>query len=119
MTKQEMFDKAFIGLHSQGFRQAINGLTCSYLCPDGRRCAWGWVDPEGTVGADGRARPGGIWSLLNGGYGIAAKLDAGPGGTLEFAEELQGVHDRSSSPEDMQRSLVKFAEKHQLTVPSL
>lgn len=116
MTNQEMFDKAWHGLKSQGWRKAIAngvGVACSYLTSDGWRCAWGWVDPEGTV-VNGIARRGTVYSLRDEKIGVAAGLDYGQ---TRFAQDMQDAHDHAKTDrlEDAMRDLAK---KYNLTVPS-
>lgn len=50
ITIQEMFDRAWKGLEGQGWAKCMyaDGTGCSYDGIDGKKCAWGWVDPEGT-----------------------------------------------------------------------
>lgn len=47
MTRQEMFNKAYLGLKSQGFKPCVDARGHStYDDGNGRHCAWGWVDEE-------------------------------------------------------------------------
>lgn len=112
MTRQEMFNRAWKGLKAQGWQQAIEGPTCVYLTPDGRRCAWGHVDPEGT--AYGRGSP--VSSLARNGIGLAAHLSPGD---LSFAIQLQQTHD-GAAPGDsrsLERAMRDLARLFDLSIP--
>lgn len=94
MTNQEMFDKAWAGLRAQEWQLALGKSGgCVYLSPEGKRCAWGHVDPEGTAQA-GCYNGSGVGSLRRMGIGLAAHL-SGP--ELKFAEELQNAHDGTNA----------------------
>lgn len=130
LTKQEMFDRAYNGLASQGWMVATENGACRYLTQDGKRCAWGWVDPEGTKDAPTFS----VYGLKLHNMGIAAELsyddgsytkdedgnviDWGTRSSLSFAEALQSCHDNSND-DDLQERMRGFAEKHGLTIPSL
>lgn len=110
LTKQEMFDRAYRGLASQGWRRSTGSSGCVYLTADGRRCAWGWVDTSlesDAYGSVGRLRRHGI--------GIAASLDDS---MLEFAERLQIRHDNADD-DHLRMRLEEFAAEHSLSIPEL
>lgn len=127
MTKQEIFDKAWNGLKSQGFERAHDGVGCVYYMQrDDKvlRCAWGWVDPEATqAGGCG----GSVFTLRDRGIGLAATPEfevestyvATPGSLMHLAEELQIAHDGHEArvPEVMQQNLRAVAARFGLTVP--
>lgn len=111
MTRQEMFDRAFRGLASQGWRRAVNEHgACQYLTEDGRRCAWGWVDPDDTTNATGT-----VLTLRAAGCGLAAHLLPDD---LRFARALQIAHDQAPDDE-LEASMRKFAEDWALTCPEV
>jgi hypothetical protein len=120
ITRQEMLDRAVRGLRGQGWRQAmveteIGYKGCKYMTPDGRRCAWGHVDPEGTgrLGSEGITVRG-LWEKR---VGVAATLD--PDG-LSFATDLQQVHDNHGielAPEELEAAFREFAALHKLSFP--
>jgi hypothetical protein len=122
LNRQEAFNRAWNGLASQGWttahKQTILGVACTYLTEDGRRCAWGWVDPEGTsLGAS--SVPGDdITDLRRLGYGIAKNLNDYD---VEFAKMLQAAHDNvafgTAKPANLEESMRYFATGHGLTVP--
>ena len=121
LTRQQIFDKAFIGLRNQGFRPAYE-KGCQYLTADGLRCAWGHVNTELTRDNQGPA------SEFPGQYLHVNDYD--------FANDLQSSHDctavkRTSTTwpsnhathrynfkyQDMEGNLRKFAAYHNLTTP--
>lgn len=118
-SRQEMFNRAYLGLKSQGFQRAHSLADgCLYLMDDGKRCAWGWVDPEGTVNQWGQPMVGSVTTLASRGCGIAAGLGLDD---MEFAMDLQEAHDRTDLwPADgrMAGALAKFAAKYGLTIPT-
>lgn len=113
MTEQEMFNKAVLGLASQNWEPAMEGVSmCRYLTDDGKRCAWGHVDPEGTRTADGI---GSVGDLHKAGVGLAAEL-TGPG--LRFAQDLQATHDNAALTGcSLKVQFEGFADARQLTWP--
>lgn len=106
MTNQEMFDKAWNGLKSQGFERCL-GLTgcCMYNDGNGKHCAWGWVDESLTN------ENCCIEDLARYGVGLAATLNEDQ---LKFATRLQRAHDRDGS---MEQSLRDLAKRYNLIVP--
>lgn len=112
MTRQEMFNKAFLGLKSQGFQQCLNLAkeTCVYNGPNGTHCAWGWVDP--TIPAQFNEDTS-LETLKHKGVGLAATLRPGD---LIFAENLQDIHDENEMPHKMEQALLEFAKNEDLTV---
>jgi hypothetical protein len=127
MTKQEMFNKAFLGLKSQGFERAATEKDgCMYAVRDDagkvvKRCAWGWVDPVATE----HVSAGAIWTLRRLGVGLAAELDgfqdeylAVPGSDFDFADQLQKEHDHAVWPAGVEQGLRNLAARFGLTVPA-
>ena len=118
LTRQQIFDKAFIGLLNQGFRPAYE-KGCQYLTADGLRCAWGHVNTELTRDNQGPA------SEFPGQYLHVNDYD--------FANDLQLAHDYSADAhldptrrraekynyqyQDMENNFRKFAAFHGLTFP--
>lgn len=121
MDKQEMFNRAWNGLKSQGFEQSMRiykgvayggepgGLRCAYAGDNGMRCAWGWVD----LSLDEKIT-GGVFTLHRKQIGLAADLSSQD---LEFASNLQAIHDESLIPSTMEKSLRDLASQHGLTIP--
>lgn len=113
-SRQEMFDRAVLGLRSQGWVRSVDYVgVCTYELPDGRRCAWGWVDPAGTSG-----RSGTILSLYNQRVGLLAELTYD---VVNWAYGLQGVHDAkiNNNPSALECAMRAFAALHGLTFPEV
>lgn len=117
LTKQEMFNKAYLGLASQGFERCgeyragdssgLRRFVCEYSNREGtRHCAWGWVDTSIPYGTLGR-----VTHLA----GIALTLS---NADLTFATRLQLQHDVAASPNDMKNRLHTLASDYGLTVPT-
>ena len=117
-SRQEMFERAVRGLAGQGWKRAViddvRSLGCMYLTDDGRRCAWGHVDPNGTVGPTGRVYGGSIRTLTHVGHGLAPRLSEED---LDFALLLQGTHDHATN-ETLRSCFVRFGKYHNLTWPA-
>lgn len=116
LSRQEMFNRAFLGLQSQGWKRALTvpwaqedvNTGCVYQTEESLRCGWGWVDPENTPGHTAY-----ISGLRERGVGLAAVLSPED---LAFAQELQKVHDNNRASE-LERAMRNFATHNNLTVP--
>lgn len=108
-SRQEMFNRAWRGLKSQGFMRCTDGGVCVYDDGHGHHCAWGWVDHESW----------GYWGSVNRlygeGIGVAGVLDYDD---CEFARDLQMAHDDSHEPAAMEEALRWLAQHYMLTIPS-
>lgn len=113
MTIQEMFDKAYIGLASQGFEQCYDELedACVYSDGKGNHCAWGWVDPS-----IGETQSGNVEELNRHQIGIAGTLNEEQ---LNFAGDLQGAHDIADDSQDMKKLLNDVAKRYNLSIPNV
>lgn len=111
LTKQEMFDRAYRGLASQGWRKCFDERGCIYQHADGRRCAWGWVDM--SLGPDDL---GAVETIALDHDGIASTLGADG---LGFAIALQSAHDTADSPEALLASMNRLAASYGLSIPEL
>ena len=129
-TRQELFNNAYHGLASQGWRKSTNrgDALCRYRGAGGLRCALGWsipderyeVDlenmtpeqPDILTGFDNAVR---CWKVRRA-AGIADE-DA------DFACSLQGVHDcvpdGEREAQEMRARLEQFARNHDLTIPDI
>lgn len=108
LTKQEMFNRAYRGLASQGFERCTSGEGkhgCLYVDDNGRHCAWGWVDTSLTKEVSGY-----IGSI----GGIAATLGQK---NKYFAARLQQAHDNAVTPEGVKNRLKQLAKEFDLKVP--
>lgn len=111
MTRQEIFDKVYLGLKSQGFRQSINNYQCVYRGPYGRRCAIGHLMPAEVVLAEGRA-----WECGSNGRTVQKVVGAGNG---QLLTTLQQTHDAAASfdPNVLEDKLRGVAAFYGLTIP--
>lgn len=117
MDKQEIFNKVFLGLKSQEFRQSVNEHNvCQYRGEDGLKCAVGHLIPdeiyikewdEHTTLAD--SLPPDVYDSM----GIRADF----GASVDFLMELQNIHDNYDVPERMEENYRQFALAQGLTVP--
>lgn len=109
MTRQEMFTRAVHGLKSQGWVRSVAAGRCSYDNGNGKRCAWGHVDPS-LSGSDLRD----ILSLHQDKVGVAGALLAED---LTFVCHLQSAHDLSREPQVMAMEFQALATQYNLTFP--
>lgn len=112
MNIQEMFNRAVIGLRSQGFERCRTPDEggCAYSNSDGtKHCAWGWVDS--TLGPEVESY---IDNLAERRIGVAGDLNLRE---LDFARQLQQAHDDSKTPDSMQQSLRGVARIWSLQFP--
>lgn len=116
MTIQEMFDKAYIGLASQGFEKCKlekikdNFSPCAYSDGKGNHCAWGWIDL--SLGPEAF----GVINLWRHNIGVAGTLDQKQ---LGFAVDLQGAHDTAADSKDMKKLLNDVAKRYNLSIPNV
>lgn len=114
LAEQEIFNRAWNGLKSQGWKKARRGVVSVYYTHDGLRCAWGWADPEATqkMSLNFNCLP--ISTLRFFKVGLAAKLTPDQ---YAFAEDLQKTHDRAMNGDELQRFMRRLASDYGLEVP--
>jgi len=122
MNKQEIFDKVYLGLKSQGFKRSIrvddnnDDIVCMYRSPQGYKCAAGWLIPDDLYDEclEGCSVLGGHVRQVFEQLGVS-RLD------LPFIQQLQRIHDFNFNltARDMvnQDKLEEIAVHHGLTVP--
>lgn len=114
ITKQEMFNRSYLGLASQGFVRCRNWQGhCVYadtVNGQERHCGWGWVDKSLTN------EIGDVLKMRTLGRGLAAYLT---GEELDFARSLQSIHDSNDIPSEMKHDLIQLAQHYDLTVPEV
>ena len=110
-TRQEIFNVAYRGLASQGFRKSIGpgDAGCAYRGRNADRCAIGWCipDAEYDVGFEGL-------SADDRGIMFAASISPDD---ADFACTLQDKHDYATTPEKLKHQLETFAKECGLTIP--
>jgi hypothetical protein len=118
MDKQELFNKAYLGLAGQKFTRSaasveVHGGLCLYRGTDGLKCAIGHAIPDELY--DPEMDP-----IQEGATAVPLQkiLDLiGYIGPDNFAQELQSAHDGAVTALDMRDRLKALARNHNLTVP--
>lgn len=140
MDKQAAFNHVYLAMKRQGFERSLDetagGKSCRYRAENGYRCHIGHLmndecyDPafEGEpiysfveyvtvkLPEDIRAK---FWKSLSH-WGVQEpvdRFDCSTESDLHFLQELQAVHDRIKTNQDLKGSLILFAQNHGLTVP--
>lgn len=110
MNFQEMFDTAFAGLESQGFKksQDLNKGGCCYRGDGDMKCAAGWLLPDDKHTVEHNQFF--IWSH-------PWFMDTFDNEQLKFIEALQRAHDQSAGVKSMRNRLIDVAERYELTHP--
>jgi hypothetical protein len=112
MNAQEVFNKSYLGLKSQGFRQSVNEEgKCVYRSKGKHRCAIGHCIPDNLYKKDIE----GMCATLAVSILEDQTLFSDVNGC--FLNDLQNIHDKYKDPEVMQLKLKEFAEERDLTVP--
>jgi hypothetical protein len=110
LTKQEMFNRAFLGLRSQNWERCLDESGVCKYTSGSEHCAWGWVDL--SLGPDKYST---IFDLKENGIGLAASLDDEH---FRFAMALQSCHDTAyEGPEQMKQYFYELAKDHNLEIP--
>ena len=122
-TRQEVFNRAYLGLASQGFQQSKSSCgpetsACMYRGANGRRCAIGWCIPDEKYDPNFEGKNVlENWKIVR-----AIGLDITDqqfGPDLQFARSLQVAHDAAKTSMDMRYRLDMVAKKYHLTVPEI
>lgn len=115
MNKQEIFDKVYLGLKSQGFIQALGEFEdCQYRGVNGTKCAVGFLieDEDYTDEFEG---VGIVGNVLLQDY-LKNRWNIEPD-TTRFLLNLQHAHDDGFHPNVMKINLTAVAKEHGLTIP--
>jgi hypothetical protein len=110
LSKQEMFNRAYLGLRSQGFVRCVNKEGYCRYSDNGKHCSWGWVDQNLDEN-----RTGSVYNLNRMHIGEASLLDDEH---LKFANDLQNAHDHADEPNIMKSDLHSLAITYNLKVPN-
>lgn len=115
MTKQEIFNKAYLGLKSQGFkRSGTVDQPCMYNGPNNTHCAIGWVIPNLPESHSIKKIAINFPEKL---LGIVAVNNFELLQILPFLRRLQTAHDEGFTPTEMQRDMLHIAKDFNLEVP--
>ena len=120
MTKQEMFDKVYIGLLNQKFERSMKNYgemsTCAYRGDGGMKCAAGHLIPDEEYKSDMDVSPSTLTQLRSEGL-LPKCFQSLSQDDFIFVQKLQNVHDSSYTPSAMKHAIREFAAKHNLTIP--
>lgn len=105
-TRKEIFDLAYAGIKSQGFKRSAKPHGCLYRGPEGRKCAIGWLIPDEKYIPEMEN-----YSLRSSGILEVAEINPED---VNFCIELQVCHDKAYTEADMQFSLDHFRQVHDL-----
>ena len=120
MDRQRIFNDAWNGMQSQGWKQsrgrAPSSLACRYRGRDDRKCAIGWLIPDDKYTPDIETRTvrhG--WRMI----GPILREIYGPTGPndIEFLMELQSAHDQFDRAAKRKRQFECLAEQYDLKIP--
>lgn len=120
MTKQEMFDKVYIGLLNQKFERSMKNdgkmSSCAYRGDGGMKCAAGHLIPDEEYKSDMDYFSSTIMQLRSEGL-LPRCFQSLSEDDLLFVQELQIAHDSSYTPSAMKYAIEEVAAKHNLTIP--
>lgn len=109
--KQELFDKAYLGVLGQGKLASNSDRECYYTL-GGLHCAAGWLLTEEQLQRvnelDLNEKP---FDMVN------RELNVVPWDLVEFVMEMQRAHDRSMVIDSFPLKMREVASHHGLTVP--
>lgn len=129
LSRQEIFTKAVVGLHSQGYAKSTDDNlgkgSCAYRGHGGLRCAVGHLiddahysdEFEGYTPGDKlseherQARQQSLLDTALAAAGVDLVADR------QWLTSLQGCHDNADSAADMRNRLCVFATREGLTFP--
>ena len=115
MNEQEVFDKVYRHLITQGARALENdepGAVCQYRAPDGKRCAIGCLIPDEMYHPKIEGRSSGNLQIELPGFIALFDRDF----NFNLLRKLQSLHDFYPVRE-WRQSLAYVAKKFGLTVP--
>lgn len=115
-TRQEIFDIAYRGLASQGFKRSKDGGACAYRDSNGRKCAIGWLIPDDkyTPYIENDTPSAGCQN----GY-MVRELAGISYEDASFATNLQRCHDDATNCVGVKSRLRDFAKRYKLTIPEV
>lgn len=115
MNLQEIFNQAYLGLKSQGFKRSgivdeDGSFNCLYKMNDNLKCAIGWIIPDDKYSP--KLDECHIQEVLE-----LVGFDA-TDAEIQFCAYLQAAHDGSKTPEIMQLKLEQFAKACEVVIPN-
>ena len=116
IDRQEIFNTAVAGLHSQGFERSVNSTgQCLYRTDDGKRCAVGWCIPDDKYSPNIEYKN--VGSIMISKNIFDLKVNDNFEG-IWFLDRLQECHDTGITPNRMVRKLSEFARVNGLKQPT-
>jgi hypothetical protein len=112
MNQQEIFDKVWAGLKSQGFVRSMDGTGCAYRGNNGMKCAAGWLITDDNLAAEWEGS-----SIQPEWMGQGGLPEETTNDNYGLIRDLQVAHDHGVHPVTMQEGLTAVARKYQLSVP--
>jgi hypothetical protein len=125
MSRQDMFDKAYIALMRQGFQAVVpeSEGQCQYRTSTGTRCAIGHLLPDSLIDRISQSNNSNNVRIL---MKLYSEVDTLLGGldNIAFLTRLQECHDflswgGLSFCQEFDSSMRKLAVEYKLTVPQL
>jgi hypothetical protein len=125
-TMQKLYEKAFLGLQSQGWEQSLlpgSKAICLYVSGC-KRCAVGWLLDTAPINQkleeDFVGPVSELVKKVNSAKDALQRQIGGEcsGDDLDFLERMQRYHDEAESPAEMERNFVFLARFYGLTVPA-
>jgi len=117
LNKQEIFNKAYIGLAKQGWVRAQYAGACQYRTREGLACAIGQCIPDDKY--DPKIEPMSPFkALLFAGVIEKAIDDADLYEDCLFLNALQDAHDQNRLT-PLKENMEKFAREKNLTIPEI
>ena len=110
LTEQEIFNKAFAGLRSQGFARSYESKSGCLYRHGALRCAIGWCIPDENYRV-------GLENCRANHPKVREAAEIPPDIYHWFLRDLQSCHDAAISQEEMEKNLRAFAISNSLTIP--
>lgn len=118
LSKQEIFNQAYLGLKAQGFKRSMqegeSELYCAYRGENGMKCAVGHLLTDEEAAGLGNGSVSFVRAQLPSRLRNAKDVFDD---SLVFLSHLQNAHDSGVFPESMKRKLHQLANDYSLTIP--
>ncbi len=122
LNLQESFNKAVVGLSTQGFRRSMRqpdesgyvSESCAFRGQDGLKCALGQlIDTKVLMSLPGYSKTESELAM----YRVKEAIGAVSIGERGFLDDLVGAHDGGRTPEQMVANLKDVARCYSLRLP--
>jgi hypothetical protein len=130
VTKQEIFNKVWLGLNGQNWKRSVDNKTecCVYRGPGGLKCAVGHLISDENY--DPKMEGSCVTNMLEHyPFALGEEFSNPDADIYEFLDALQDAHDVSRVStlgiesedlqfgDDMKAAFIKFADIHNLEIP--